>query len=180
MPFAPAIQTSPASKSRKQLGSGIVVVSDHTPGLLVLPASRVRNLTVASPPTPPTLLLNSRGKPKNGSPVMRIAHSVIAPVASVENSINGWKMNGNELFGVKVTAPSAKLKNLGNIVTKERFGGRGCAKVNDPVILHTGGHAKFPGKESKALPVYVYMVSALAEGAKKIATRENASKAPTE
>jgi hypothetical protein len=84
-----------------------------------------------------------------------MSHVVIAPVESVENSVNGWKMNGKELFGVNVTSPSVKLKNLGDIVTKARFAVRGCAKVNDPVILHTGGHAKFPGKESKGLPVYL-------------------------
>jgi len=157
MRFAPVILTSPVNKSRKQLGSGIfVVVRDHTPGLSVLIASGVKSTAVASSiAAPGTLALTNLGKPSDCFPWMRISHVVIAPVESVENSVNGWKMNGNELFGVKVTAPSAKLKNLGNIVTKERFGGRGCAKVNDPVILHTGGHAKFPGKESNALPVYV-------------------------
>jgi len=80
-----------------------------------------------------------------------IPHPTIDPLASVEAQ---KETNvGFVLAAVSVTLPSVKLNAAGVKAKLLRFGPRGCVTVNEPEMLHTGGHAKPPEKEVNGLPV---------------------------
>src|SRR5262249_33790348 len=115
-------------------GSGVVAVTtDHVPGSFIIKAeSPLKDLVMSSAGPNGSLEVARNGKPTDCFPRMRTSQLVIAPVGSVENSMNRGSRLGNvgkELDFVNVIAPSVKLNDKGNIVTKERFGGRGCARV---------------------------------------------------
>ena len=82
---------------------------------------------------------------------------MIFPEASVDTLL---KVAVVALLWFRTLGPTLKLNDVGVIVARLKLGASGCASVNDPVMLQSGGQAAEPLKKAKGFPVMLYVVEA--------------------